>query len=142
MSPDLVRIVWERAGAHCEYCHLAAGVDPRPFQIDHVIAKQHGGSTEIDNLALACIRCNRFKGPNIAGVDPDSGEVVRLFHPRRDPWTDHFAWEDVAIRPVTPIGWVTIALLRLNDPEVIALREALRDERGFPVGSERDARQS
>ena len=56
---------------------------PLPFQIDHVIAENHSGATAEQNLALACPHC-RFKGPNIAGVDPETGETVRLFHPRRD----------------------------------------------------------
>ena len=52
-----------------------------PFQIDHVIARQHGGLAEAENLALACIHCSRFKGPYIPGADPHSGEIVRLLHP-------------------------------------------------------------
>ena len=61
------------------YCHLPALSILAPFQIDHIIARQHGGSSDLDNLALCCIHCNRFKGPNIAGVDSNTGEVVRFF---------------------------------------------------------------
>src|SRR5271166_4827055 len=53
---------------------------------------QHGGLTVLDNLALSCLHCNRHKGPNIAGTDPRTGEVVRLFHPRNDQWSVHFEW--------------------------------------------------
>jgi hypothetical protein len=55
---------------------------PAPYQIDHIIAKQHGEGDELDNLPFACIHCNRYKGPNIAGIDPETGELTRLFHPR------------------------------------------------------------
>src|ERR1039457_4059463 len=74
--------------SRCEYCQLPAALYPAPFQIDHIIAWQHGGATRLENLALACILCNRFKFkvPNIAGLNPDSGEIVRLFHSRRDSW--------------------------------------------------------
>ena len=104
---------------------------PAPFQIDHIIAKQHGGSTASDNLALACIHCNRFKGPNIAGLDPESGEIVRLFHPRRDRWTEHFSWDGPRLEARTSIGRVTIALLLINDPEIVAVRKALQEEGVF-----------
>jgi hypothetical protein len=91
------------------------------------------GTTELENLALACIHCNRFKGPNIAGIDPGNGEIVRLFHPRRDSWTEHFAWNGPEVKELTQIGRVTIALLLINDPEVIALRKALQEEGVFGV---------
>jgi hypothetical protein len=65
-----------------------------PFEIDHVIAQKHGGATVDSNLALACFYCNSAKGPNVAGIDPESGLIVRLFHPRTDRWTDHFRMEE------------------------------------------------
>jgi hypothetical protein len=65
---------------------------------DHIIAKQHGGSDELHNLALACIHCNRYKGPNIAGMGPDTGELTRLFHPRSDDCHRHFAWKGAEIQ--------------------------------------------
>jgi hypothetical protein len=49
---------------------------PAPFQIDHVIARQHGGATGLENQ----------------------------------------------------IGRVTIAVLIINDPEVVAMRKALQEE--------------
>lgn len=86
-----------------------------------------------ETLALACIHCNRFKGPNIAGLDPDSGEIVRLFHPRRDSWVEHFTWIGPHLNALTQIGRVTIALLSINDPEVVAVRRALQEEGVFGV---------
>jgi 5-methylcytosine-specific restriction endonuclease McrA len=53
-----------------------------PFQLDHIIARQHGGSSDSDNLALARLHCNRHKGPNIAGRDPLTGVIANLFHPQ------------------------------------------------------------
>ena len=128
MDTDLIRKVWQRAQARCEYCRLPAEFHPAPFQVDHIIARQHRGATSLDNLALACIHCNRFKGPNIAGLAPETAELVRLFHPRRDDWTDHFFWNGPRMEARTPIGSATIELLRINDPEVVSVRQALQEE--------------
>src|SRR5436305_7315925 len=84
--------VWKRAKERCEYCQLPQSAYRLPFQIDHVIARQHGGARKLSNLALACPRCNRNKGPNISGIDKSTQELMRLFHPRRDRWTEHFRW--------------------------------------------------
>jgi hypothetical protein len=73
--------------------------------------------------------CNRFKGPNIACIDPENGAMIRLFHPRRDIWNEHFAWDVPRLTALTSIGRVTINVLAINDPEIVALREALLDER-------------
>jgi hypothetical protein len=131
LNADLIRQVWQRAQARCEYCRLPSVFHPAPFQTDHIIARQHGGRTVADNLALACIHCNRFKGPNIAGIDPDNAEIVRLFHPRHDIWTEHFIWDGPRLEALTPIGRATIALLLINDPEVVAVRKALQEEDVF-----------
>ncbi len=82
----------------------------------------------MDNLALACIHCNRHKGPNIAGVDYETGEVIRLFHPRRDEWEAHFRWAGAEIVPLSSIGRVTVGVLFMNDPEMIWLRSTLAAE--------------
>jgi len=123
LNPELSRKVRERVSSRCEYRELPSPFHPAPFQIHHVMARQHGGTNEYENLALACIHCNRSKGPNIAGLDPDTGKIVRLFHPRRDKWTEHFVWDGPELKALTQIGRVTIAVLMINDPEVIAIAE-------------------
>jgi hypothetical protein len=128
LNSQLIRRVWQRASSRCEYCQLPAAVHPAPFQIDHVIARQHGGTTDEQNLALACIHCNRFKGPNVAGINPETGELVRLFHPRKDRWVDHFVWDGPELEGRTQIGRVTILVLFISDPDLIALRRALQEE--------------
>ena len=117
--------VWERAGACCEYCRMPEGSAYFAHQPDHVIATQHGGRTESQNLALACIQCNRLKGPNIASVDPETNRVVPLFNPRTDQWSTHFRSEGGRIIPVTPVGRATAALLNFSDPEREEARQQL-----------------
>ena len=102
------------------------------FQIDHVIALQHGGGSYLDNLALCCGRCNRYKGPNLAGIDPDSVAIVRLYHPRTDSWTEHFRWNGARLEGRTPIGRATIGVLEMNHPDSIAIRLELIASGLFP----------
>jgi hypothetical protein len=117
--------VWRRADGRCEYCQISNAVYRTPFQIDHVIARQHGGRSDLQNLALACFHCNTHKGPNIAGVDPATGRIVRLFNPRLDRWTRHFAWDGPEITGLTPIGRATLRTLALNHPDYLSVRRAL-----------------
>lgn len=128
MERSLTDLVWERADGACEYCQLPQPLSSLPFELDHIIAEKHGGPTDEANLAVSCFYCNRYKGPNIAGLDPDSRRIVRLYHPRRDRWTKHFRWQGARLSGRTPVGRATIAVLQINHPDAVALREALIDE--------------
>jgi HNH endonuclease len=132
MQKALEEEVWWRANGRCEYCHLPQAYHRTPFQIDHIVAEQHGGQAVSENLAIACLRCNKKKGPNIAGVDSETRELVRLFHPRRDAWTDHFGWHEAVLVGFTPVGRATIAVLDMNHPSAVAVREELMGEGVFP----------
>jgi len=127
MEQALRALVRRRAGEFCEYCRLpqAASRISR-FHVEHIIARQHGGPTNAENLALACGFCNFHKGPNIAAIDPDSGRLVALFHPRRDEWTDHFEWHGTMIAGRTAIGRATARLLARNDWQRVEVRENLQ----------------
>jgi len=125
MNTALEQLVWQRADSRCEYCRLPQAASPLPHAIDHIIARQHHGPTEAGNLALACFFCNSYKGPNIAARNPRTGRMVRLFHPRKDRWSRHFAREGAVLLGTTLTGRVTIALLEINRPEAVALREYL-----------------
>lgn len=133
MNRGLAWKVRRRAQDRCEYCHLPARFYPLPFHLDHIIARQHGGRTAIGNLALACLHCNRHKGPNIAGNDPGTGAIVRLFHPRSHVWREHFEWVGAMLEGRTAIGRATIRVLAINDPDFLAVRAALIEERVFPI---------
>jgi hypothetical protein len=129
---DVAWKVRQRAQDRCEYCHLPISVYPLPFHVDHVIARQHGGKTVFENLALACLHCNRHKGPNIAGKDPTTGSLIQLFHPRVDVWNEHFEWKGAVLAGRTAIGCVTIQALAINKSDFLALRRALFEEQSFP----------
>lgn len=127
-SRTLQLLVRGSAAGRCEYCLFPEYASELPFHIDHIIAEKHGGKTELKNLAWACFSCNLRKGPNIAGVDPESGELTPLFNPRADKWSDHFAWDGVWLRGKTAIGRTTVTVLDINHVDSVAVREALRDE--------------
>jgi cation diffusion facilitator CzcD-associated flavoprotein CzcO len=96
--------------------------------LDHVIARQHGGKTVSSNLVLCCGRCNQFKGPNIAGLDPISGKLTPLFHPRLDNWDVDFRWAGPRLIGKTAVGRTTIAVLAINLPQRLAMRRILMEE--------------
>ena len=121
----LRRAIKARADGRCEYCLVHENDVFLPHESDHVIAEQHGGETTFENLAWACIHCNRHKGPNIASLDFGTNLIVPLFNPRTDVWDDHFGLEGAYIRPLTPIGRATTRLLKLNNPERIRVRQVL-----------------
>jgi hypothetical protein len=126
MDAHLRQIVVRRAGNRCEYCRIAQILVPyHRFHVEHVIAKQHGGGDGLDNLCLACDRCNAYKGPNLAGIDPDTQKAVELFHPRRQVWSEHFIFRGAEIIGLTPSARATVRLLHMNDYWRLALREEL-----------------
>jgi len=98
----------------------------RRTHIEHILSKQHGGLDDVGNLALACHRCNLRKGPNLTGIDPATGELVPLFHPRRDEWDEHFLFRGVRIEGRTPAGRATVRLLAMNEARRLELRSELQ----------------
>ena len=128
MTSKLRAKVRRRARGRCEYCRTPFRYDFIPAEIDHVIAEKHGGRTELSNLAAACAHCNSHKGPNIAGIDPVSGQMTRLFNPRADRWDKHFKWMGEALSGTTPEGRATVVVLKINDAAKRAARAALMEE--------------
>jgi len=125
MNDTVRQSVHDRAAGRCEYCRLLESFHDLPFQIDHIIAKKHKGDDETDNLALSCYNCNACKGPNIAGIDPKTQQLTRIFHPRLDRWEDHFSWVGPELLGTTDVGRTTVEVLGINREENIALRRLL-----------------
>lgn len=123
ISAALRREVRERARERCEYCLIAESQDFFPHEPDHLIALKHGGETSSANLVLACFDCNRFKGSDIASLDPLTGELVALFNPRTQSWFEHFQLKGGQIIPLTSIGRTTERLLKMNLPDRLKLRK-------------------
>ena len=119
----LRRLVIQRAENHCEYCGLAQVGQIATFHIDHVIPVAAGGETSEGNLALACVSCSLRKAARETVVDPETGNEVRFFNPRRDTWLDHFRWEGLRVAGVTPMGRAAVHALALNRLPVLLIRE-------------------
>ena len=131
--PDrLRRMVIERAGGHCEFCLVHQDDVPFSHHVDHLVALKHGGRTESNNLGLACLKCNRYKGSDLTGIDPGSGIITPLFNPRTQTWAEHFMHGGARIIGKTAIGRATVALLRLNDTAHLIERRVLIDARRYP----------
>ena len=125
ISSAMRQKVYDRANGKCEYCLLPQSVTAHPHEPDHIVPVQHGGETIVENLALACMRCNRHKGPNIGSYDPVDGQLVAFFNPRTQIWREHFTLEGGQIIPLTAEGRVTVKILQLNDARRVMERETL-----------------
>lgn len=132
MDRHLRSQIWQRADSRCEYCLMPQEFSDVVHEVDHIIAEKHRGLTEIENLGLACFPCNNHKGPNIAGIDPATEQITRLFNPRLDRWLDHFVWNGPVLTGLTAVGRTTIDVLAINLRHRVLLRRSLMDEGVFP----------
>jgi hypothetical protein len=107
------------------------------FHIDHIIPRKRGGKTNLNNLALACVTCSLGKGARVKARDPKTENVVPLFHPRKDLWSDNFRWtRKWRLVGRTPTGRATVAALRVNRPAIVVIRRAWASLKMFPDRSE------
>lgn len=108
----------------CAYCLSPQANSGIPVTIDHIFPVSKGGTGEFENLCFACYRCNLHKGSRVEAVDPLSGELIRLYHPRLDQWTEHFSWDESGLRitGLTPVGRATVTGLNLNNDVIIEAR--------------------
>lgn len=132
---DLRRLVVARAVAICEYCLIAEEDTFYGCEADHIISEKHGGSTDADNLAYACVFCNQAKGSDIGSIHWETNTFVRFFNPRTDAWADHFKLLASRIEALTPIGAVTVRILGFNRAERILERKTLQDMGRYPVAA-------
>ncbi len=118
-------LVMRRADDRCEYCQTGEYNTGQPMHIEHITPVADGGSNNADNLCLACSSCNLSKGAATVGHDLVTDQMVPLFNPRQQSWSEHFQWSDggLRIRGKTPIGRATIARLKMNQPRVIRARQ-------------------
>lgn len=123
IAAELRRFVIQRAAGRCEYCGLSQEGQEATFHVDHVIPVTAGGETVAENLALACVSCSLRKAARQTVIDPQSGQEVPLYNPRRDSWHEHFQWEGVYLVGLTEIGRATIEALNVNRALILAIRQ-------------------
>ena len=87
--------------------------------------EKHGGATDADNLAYACVVCNTAKGTDLGSIASSTSQLVRFFNPRLDRWDGHFRLESARIEPSTDIGEVPVQILGFNDSDRVRERARL-----------------
>jgi hypothetical protein len=123
VTPFLREMVRRRAGDRCEYCRLPQHALPDiTFHVEHIVAIQHGGTDDTENLGLACDRCNSHKGTNLTAIDPLTKNIVRVFDPRRHNWHEHFGQVNYEIVGLSETGRATVQLLNMNAARRVQLR--------------------
>jgi hypothetical protein len=97
------------------------------FSAEHIVARSEGGKTNPANLAWACQGCNNHKYNKTWAWDPVTGNIVSLFHPRQQRWSDHFIWNEdgTFILGLSPCGRATVESLLLNRKGLVNLRRIL-----------------
>jgi 5-methylcytosine-specific restriction endonuclease McrA len=127
IDPAVRALVHRRASHRYEYCLLKQEHLPfSTFQVEHIIPRKHGGDDDPANLALTCDRCNSHKGANLTGIDPETGEIIALFNPRKHDWEKHFRLSDITIVGLTAVGRATVRVLNMNEERRVRLRAALK----------------
>lgn len=117
----------KRAGGLCEYCQSPENYSNSTFEVEHILPISIKGKTESKNLAFACPGCNKYKSNRTAVFDPQSQIEIELYHPQKDVWSEHFAWNEDFTELIvrTAKGRVTIKTLKLNRRQVMNLRRIL-----------------
>lgn len=122
---DIRRRVAKAARYRCGYCLTAQTIIGPLLEIDHIIPEAQGGSSNEENLWLACPLCNASKSDRVMVLDSETSVTVPLFNPRQDIWIDHFRWleDGTIIHGLTAIGRATVETLNMNHPDVVVARQ-------------------
>jgi len=117
IPPTLRRLIAERDQNRCAYCLTTEENSGQRMHVDHIIPDVADGPTVAENLCLACFTCNSHKGEQQSGFDPLTGATVQFFHPLRQSWDEHFAWDEskTQIIGLTPCGRATVIALQMNN---------------------------
>jgi HNH endonuclease len=124
ISAQLRQRIIAAADYRCEYCKSSSRLTGTPLVMEHILPRSLGGTDDQENLAASCYRCNEFKGAKTHAIDPDTDQLVELFNPRMQVWTEHFVWENsgTLIIGLTNIGRATVVALHLNNENIVEAR--------------------
>jgi len=127
--------VKQRAQDCCEYCWSQEAYSPDTFSVEHIVPLAKGGTNDANNLANACQGCNNRKFVSTEAIDSLTGAMAVLYHPRRDRWAEHFAWDEdyLVMIGLTPTGRATVEKLELNRKGVVNLRRLLQESGLHPI---------
>jgi hypothetical protein len=125
ISSRIRQEVSKRANYNFEYCLYPDVYALHSHEVDHLLSRKHGGLTILENLALACLECNRHKGTDIASYDDLTGNLTAFYNPRTQVWTEHFQMQNAEIVGLTPEARVVVKILQLNSEERVEQRQML-----------------
>lgn len=133
LSEEIRQQVRLRAKNRCEYCGKPDGYSVHKHQVDHIISQKHKGSDDLDNLALACFRCNVSKGTDVGAYDSETAQLVPFYNPRAQSWKEHFKLlENEEITGLSPSGRITVAVFQFNHPDQLESRRYLIEANLWP----------
>ena len=138
MADDSRGVIVARAESRCEYCKMHQSLQGATFHVEHVIPRAHGGTSELDNLALACPSCNLHKSDRVSSALGQGSPAIPMIHPRTDTWSEHFEWDDYQLVGKTDVGLLTIRMLDLNHERRIKIRQAEQMFGLFPPQTQGD----
>jgi len=86
--------VWVGKCIHCN-SRLQVAMDGTPLgkaTVEHIVPKTHGGTNALNNVAMACARCNGAKGRKVDVLrwgDPKLTAMIERLQARRSKrWRD------------------------------------------------------
>lgn len=123
LPAEVLSLVERRAEERCEYRRMHQSLQGATFHVEHIVPRSRGGESGLGNFAWCCPSCNLRKSNRVAAIDPATGTTVRLFHPRRDNWKEHFGWNEYEITGHTPVGRATVLLLEMNHFRRVQIRK-------------------
>lgn len=117
-----VRLVHERALYRCEYCQTSQRVIGQAMHVEHI---DPNGDDKPENLCLSCSSCNLSKAVATSAIDPQTGQIHPLFHPRTQVWAEHFEWQQngIVVKGTSPMGRATVERLKMNQKRLIEARK-------------------
>jgi hypothetical protein len=126
ISEEVKARVRQQAGNQCGYCRSLQKYVWGTLEIEHTIPRSKGGGNEEENLWLACRPCNTYKSAQTEAIDPLTGRTFGLYNPRKQRWTEHFAWSDdgIYVLGLTACGRATVSALQLNNSFALTVRRS------------------
>lgn len=124
MSRILFAQLRRQLGPRCNYYHTSSDVTGETNTIDHITPTARGGTSQEENLCVACRRCNRNKGTHVVAIDPQTEKQAPLYNPRLQIWQEHFTWsrEGTEVIGLSPPGRATVELLQMNHQDIVNAR--------------------
>lgn len=137
ISPALQARVFAVKGRFCAMCGLSPA-DGVKLQIDHIVPREWGGLTELDNLEPLCVPHNHGKKAFFATFD-EVGPLIRRAMPEADPWLriGKLLKGFYAMEKPCPVELIYLVARETHKGDPLKRLRELRFVLGWPIGSSR-----